>query len=94
MLKNAIAIRLDSTSPGVSWNPDHHWSLQVSWGHLNSLEQLTPDINENRTTASATYVTKLGDGSFAATLAWGLKQESDGTNFNGVLLESEYRFGP
>jgi hypothetical protein len=30
----------------------------------------------------------------AATLAWGLKLESDGTALNGVLLEGEYRFDP
>ena len=85
-------IRLDSTSARVSWNPDSHWSLQVSWGHLKSPEQLTPNIDETRTTASATYVTDLGEGIFAATLAWGLKQESDGTDLNGALLEAEYRF--
>lgn len=87
-------IRLDSTSARVSWNPDSQWSLQVSWGHLNSPEQLTPNIKENRTTASATYITKLGEGTLAATAAWGLKQESDGTNLNGVVLESEYQIEP
>lgn len=87
-------VRLDSTSARVSWNPDPHWSLQVSWGHLNSPEQLAPEINENRTTVSATYVTSLGDGTLAATLAWGLKQESDGANLNGVSLEGEYQIGP
>ena len=86
-------IRLDSTSARASWNPDPLWSMQVSWGHLNSPEQLAPQLNENRTTASATYVTTLGDdSSLAATLAWGLKQ-SDGTNLNGVLLEGEYAIG-
>lgn len=30
----------------------------------------------------------------AATLAWGLKQESDGANLNGVLLEGEYQIDP
>ena len=87
-------IRLDSTATRLSWNPDANWSLQVSWGHLNSPEQLQREINENRTTASATYVTNIGDGSLATTAAWGLKQESDGTNLNGVLLESEYRIDP
>jgi hypothetical protein len=87
-------MRLDSTSARVSWNPDPHWSLQVSWGHLNSPEQLTPDVNENRTTASATYVSKIGDGTLAATLAWGLKQANDGTGLNGALLEGEYRIEP
>jgi hypothetical protein len=88
-------IRLDSTSARLSWNPDPHWSLQMSWGHLNSPEQLTPQVNENRTTASATYVTKFENGSsLAATVAWGLKQESNGTNLNGVLLEAEYQMDP
>jgi hypothetical protein len=87
-------IRLDSTAARASWNPDPHWSLQVSWGHLNSPEELTPNVNEDRTTASATYLTKLGGGTLAATAAWGLKQESDGTNLNGVLLEGEYRIDP
>ncbi len=88
------SVRLDSTAARLSWNPDPHWSLQVSWGHLNSPEELTPPINENRTTASATYVTKLGDGSLATTAAWGLKQESDGIDLNGILLEAEYRLDP
>lgn len=87
-------VRLDSTSSRLSWNPGPHWSLQVSWGHLNSPEQLAPQINENRTTASGTYVTQWGEGTFATTLAWGLKQESDGTNLNGVLLEGEYSLDP
>jgi hypothetical protein len=84
-------VRLDSTSARASWNPDPHWSLQLSWGHLNSPEELAPQINENRTTASATYVAAIGGGDLAATLAWGLKQESDGTDLNGVLLEAEYQ---
>src|SRR5258706_2018206 len=32
--------RFDSTAARISWNPDQHWSLQASWGHLNSPEQL------------------------------------------------------
>ncbi len=83
--------RLDSTSARVSFNPDEHWSLQASWGHLNSPEQLEPQINEDRTTASASYTSKIGDGTLAATLAWGLKHESEGTDLNGVLIEAEYR---
>jgi hypothetical protein len=89
------SLRLDSTSARASWNPDPHWSLQASWGHLNSPEQLAPEINENRTTASATWVSEFADASsLAATLAWGWKQQSDGADLNGVLLESEYRFEP
>ena len=84
--------KLDSTSARVSWNPDANWSLQASWGYLKSPEQLEPALNENRFTASATYVKPLGEASsFAATLAWGLKKESDGANLNGALFETEYK---
>ncbi|HVW74541.1 MAG TPA: hypothetical protein VHC39_12950 [Rhizomicrobium sp.] len=83
-------IRMDSTAVRLSYNPDEHWSLQVSWGHLNSPEQLEPQADERRTTASATYVTDFGDeSSLAATLAWGMKSESNGQNLNGVLAEAE-----
>jgi hypothetical protein len=84
--------KFDSTSARISWNPDPHWSLQASWGFLKSPEQLAPSLNETRWTASASYVTKFDDGaSLAATLGWGLKHLSDGTNLNGVLLEGEYK---
>jgi hypothetical protein len=84
--------RFDSTSVRVTWNPDDHWSLQTSWGHLHSPEQLEPGLDEDRTTASATYATHLDDGGFlAATLGWGLKSVSGGTRLNGVLLEAEYK---
>jgi hypothetical protein len=89
---NFDPIRLDSTAVRASWNPDEHWALQASWGHLHSPEQLQPSVDEKRYTASAMYVTRIGnDGSLAATLAWGLKSLSDGTNLNGVLLEGEYK---
>jgi hypothetical protein len=85
-------VRLDSTAVRVSWNPNENWSLQTSWGFLKSPEQLDPAINENRVTASATYVKPLGEGSsLAATLAWGEKMLSDGTNLNGATLEAEYK---
>jgi hypothetical protein len=84
--------RMDSTSARLSYNPDEHWSLQVSWGHLNSPEQLEPGLDETRTTASATYATDVGEeGSLAATLAWGLKSLSDGQRLNGLLAEAEYK---
>jgi len=80
-------IRLDSTSVRLSWNPGPNWSLQASWGFLKSPEQLQPTQNENRVTASATYV----DGPWAATLAWGLKDGSGGHSLNGLLAETEYK---
>jgi len=84
------AARMDSTTARLSYNPDEHWSLQVSSGHLNSPEQLDPKSDERRTTASATYVTDIGDeSSLSATLAWGLKSLGSGQNLNGALAEAE-----
>jgi hypothetical protein len=80
-------IRLDSTSARLSWNPGPNWSLQASWGTLKSPEELAPNVNENRFTASATYVS----GPWAATLAWGMRRESTGANLNGLLAETEYK---
>ncbi len=84
--------RMDSTAARVSWNPDSHWSLQASWGHLNSPEQLEPGLDETRYTASATYAAALGsEGFIAATLGWGLKSISDGQRLNGLFAEAEYK---
>jgi hypothetical protein len=84
--------RFDSTAARVSWNPDEHWSLQASWGHLNSPEQLDPAIDETRYTASAMYAVKWDtQSSFAATLAWGLKNLSDREKLNGLLFETAYK---
>ena len=79
--------RFDSTAARLTWNPSAHWSLQASWGFLKSPEELAPSLNETRLTASAEYV----DGPFAATLAFGHKQLSDGTGLNAWLLEGEYK---
>lgn len=80
-------IRLDSTSARLSWNPGPNWSLQASWGDLKSPEELAPNVDENRVTASATYVS----GPWAATVAWGLRRESTGVQLNGLLAETEYK---
>jgi hypothetical protein len=84
-------VRMDSTALRVSYNPDPHWSLQASWGFLRSPEQLDPTVNENRFTASASYVTHWdGEQSLAATAGWGLKDLSDGHRLNGMFLEAAY----
>ncbi len=83
------APQLDSVSARLSYNPGPNWSLQVSWGHLTSPEQLAPTVNENRVTASAIYDRPLPAGNWATTFAWGRKILSDGRSLNGFLLESE-----
>jgi len=88
---NFDGAKFDSTSARVSYNPDAHWSLQASWGFLKSPEQLEPATDENRVTASASYVTKWGaEQSIAVTAGWGLKDLSDGHRLNGLFVETEY----
>jgi hypothetical protein len=86
--------QLDSVSTRLSYNPTPDWSLQVSWGYLHSPEQLMPNVDENRVTASATYNLPFGllsddDADWATTIAWGQKNDHPGHALNGFLLESE-----
>ncbi len=87
------APRLDSYSARASWNPTSELSMQVSWGHITSPEQLAPMVDENRVTASLSY-TKLFNGGdiWATTLAWGRKRNLPGNTLDGYLAESELIF--
>jgi hypothetical protein len=63
---------LDSTALRLSWNPTANLSLQASWAHLVSPEQLAPGETSNRWSASALWTRRLGaDKWVSATLAWG-----------------------
>jgi hypothetical protein len=84
---------LDSFAGRVSWNPLRELSLQVSYGHLNSPEQLAPAINEDRVTASAIYTMPFGDGHlWSTTAAWGRKMLKPGDSLDAYLLESSVIF--
>jgi hypothetical protein len=84
--------KFDSTAVRLSFNPGKNWSLQASWGHLNSPEQLDPTKNEDRFTATAQYFTQLeGQQSIAVMAAGGLKQLSDGNNLHAAVLEATYK---
>ncbi len=81
--------RFDSTSARISWNPTAQLALQASWGHFHSPEQLHPDEDEERWSASAIYTRTLGaHGLWSTTAAWGRKGLSDGLNLNAWVLES------
>jgi hypothetical protein len=63
--------KLDSHSFRLSVNPTDHWSLQTSYGRIHSPEQREPDVNQDRTTASAIHDGTFGDtGRWEGTLAW------------------------
>lgn len=86
------APRLDSWSVRGFWNPTANLSLQLSTGRLHSPEQLHPDQDEQRTTASVTYNVPLGDdGNWAATVAWARKDGRPGPALTGWLGETALR---
>ena len=87
------APKLDSYSARLTWNPIRELSLQVSAGHLHSPEQLSPEVNEDRITASATYTQPFGQNNlWSTTFAWGRKMNHPGNTLDGFLLESELIF--
>jgi hypothetical protein len=79
---------LDSWSARLTWNPGAHWSLQASHGRLKEPEQLEPDEDVERTTASISH----GSGAWSTTLAAGWNRH-DGHSVPGYMLESVRAFG-
>ena len=83
--------RMDSTALRASWNPGENWSLQASWADVESPEQLEPEVDEERLSASALYGRALEGGrSWSATLAWGRKNPSEGEATDALALEAAY----
>ncbi len=75
------ALRFDSTALRVSWNPSPNWSLQASWARQKSPEQLKPEVDQEKWSASAIFTRAIGEnGSIAATAAFARRQaiEPDG----------------
>ena len=80
--------KLDSASIRLSYNPTADWALQVSRGHLKSPEQLEPDVDIDRTTASAIYNRPIGANNWQTTLAWGRNAKTGHQATDAYLLES------
>jgi hypothetical protein len=85
--------RLDSYSGRLSYNPTPDWALQVSYGFIKSPEQLTPEVNQHRVTASATYNRRLAHGNWQTTFAWGRNYNHPGDTLDAFLLESAANIG-
>ena len=87
---------IDSWSVRLTLNPAKNWSGQYSITHLTSPEQLFPNENTLRMTASVTYNRPLRDeawGNWATTLIWGRNRTlPDVEVFNSYLAESTARF--
>ena len=84
--------KLDSASVRLSYNPTKEWALQVSRGRIKSPEELHPDVDLTRTTASVIHQRAFGAADTQTTLAWGRNAPNHGDTTNVVLLESAVRF--
>jgi hypothetical protein len=80
--------QMDSWSCRVSLQPSANWSLQASFGHLKSPEQLEPEVDTARATVSAIYDRPLAGGHWQTTFAWGRNSRDPGTATAALLLES------
>jgi hypothetical protein len=85
--------KLDSHSVRLTYNPTANWSTQISYGHIKSPEQLEPDVDVSRTTASVTANLPYGANNWQTTLAWGRNTPSSGRASNAYLLESALSVG-
>jgi hypothetical protein len=90
---NIDAGGIESWSARITANPGQNWSLQYSIGQLASPEELFPDENIRRMTASITYNRPLPNGNWASMLLWGRNRSiADGNVGNSYSLESTLHF--
>jgi hypothetical protein len=84
----------DSYSGRLTVNPSRRWSLQGSYGYLDSPEEVHPGEAVHRYTTSAVHTARWGDGrSWATTAALGVNQH-EGSDFSpAALLESSVDLG-
>ncbi len=85
--------KLDSYSARLSWNPTADWALQASAGRLESPEQLTPELDTDRATASAMWSHRIAAGDLSAMGAWGRKRNRPGRTLDAWLLEGAAEIG-
>jgi len=84
---------LDSFSGRLQYNPTDRWALQASVGHLHSPEELEPDVDSWRSTASVSYNRPRANGAWQTTFAWGRNDRTDQDAQDAFLLESTLRSG-
>jgi Heavy metal binding domain len=86
--------KMDSFSGRLSWNPTKNLALQVSHGYLHSPEELEPEVNQHRTTASVIYNKPLGrDANWSNAFVWGQNRASGGHKTQSFLFESNFQRG-
>jgi hypothetical protein len=82
------APKFNSASARLSFNPAANWAMQLSCGYINSSEQLEPNVDICRTTASITYNKPFKNANWHTTFAWGRNDNVPGKTLDGFLLES------
>ncbi len=91
---NVESPKLDSHSFRMSLNPTDHWALQVSDGRIHSPEQLEPDVDQDRLTASAFYDGTWGDtGRWEGMVGWGQDRNRPGHRLNAFTAEGAFQSG-
>jgi len=84
--------KFDSYSGRLSYNPSKSWALQVSHGFIKSPEELHPDEDVNRTTASAIYSLPLkNEGWINVSSVYGLNKIKGHNSENSFLLEASWK---
>jgi hypothetical protein len=84
--------KFDSHSERISISPNKNFALQVSSGFIKSPEELFPDENITRTTASITHTKQMHMKKFiSTTLVWGMNHSSAGNNTHSFLFENNLR---
>ena len=87
------APKFDSIATRLSWNPTRTLALQVSYASQHSPEQVTPQQNQERYSASIIYTRPIGTtGFWSTTFAWGRRIDHEpaepSTSLDAFVLES------
>ena len=86
--------RADSWAARLNWNPTAELALQASHAYIKSPEDLHPDEDVHRTTASVLHSRSWGERHFiASALIWGLNQGSGHGAEHAVLAETNLTLG-
>jgi hypothetical protein len=80
--------KLDSYAFRASLNPAPAWALQVSRGRLKSPEQLDPNIDVDRTTASVLHARDWASGHWESMVAWGRNRNRPGATLDAFTAET------
>jgi hypothetical protein len=85
---------LDSTAVRLSWNPTDNLALQASWADVTSPEQLEPDVDVVKWSASALYTQTFDARTLSLSAAFARKDNSEGVILDAWLGEAALQLDP